>query len=252
VIFRLLGQSGAPVAIPIDVYPVYWQIASRAQLSAVGFTTFPQFELSRILDRAQEAGAHHVLLPYPLKLHGRAWTNEEVETAQAWLSAGKQRRLILDSVYSFGARVDSITTRLIESDQVVFLDSLSKAWLHEQVFGVAVIPEQDVEFYSAAFRDLAPAPAKLIVAHELLERFPDIPQQITQELDTKRAALLGRASRAKHQLLPVERGYLVAIECSAEILLTQHSLLAIPASAFGSRRSDWSVASVLPVAGASS
>jgi hypothetical protein len=155
-------------------------------------------------------------------------------------------------VYSFGAQLDSITNRLIESDQVVFLDSLSKAWLHEQVFGVAVIPEQDVEFYSAAFRDLASTPAKLIVAHELLERFPDTPQQITQELETKRAALLGRASRAKRQLLPVERGYLVAIECSAEILLTQHSLLAIPASAFGSRRSDWSVASSLPVAGASS
>lgn len=252
VIFRLLVQSGAAVAIPIDVYPVYWQIASRARLSVVGFTTFPKFELSRILDAAQEAGAHHVLLPYPLKLHGRAWTNEEVATAKAWLCAGKQRRLILDSVYSFGAQLDSITKRLIESDQVVFLDSLSKAWLHEQVFGVAVIPEQDVEFYSAAFRDLAPAPAKLIVAHELLERFPDIPQQIAQELDTRRAALLGRASWAKHQLLPVERGYLVAIECSAEILLTQHSLIAIPAAAFGSRRSDWSVASALPVAGASS
>jgi hypothetical protein len=135
---------------------------------------------------------------------------------------------------------------------VSILRNTHKAWLHEQVFGVAVIPEQDVEFYSAAFRDLAPAPAKLIVAHELLERFPDIPQQIAQELDTKRAALLRRASRAKHQLLPVEQGYLVAIECSAEILLTQHSLLSIPASAFGSRRSDWSVASALPVAGASS
>ncbi len=128
--------------MPIDVYPVYWQIASRARLSAVGFTTFPQFELSRILDAAQEAGAHHVLLPYPLKLHGRAWTNEEVATAKAWLCAGKQRRLILDSVYSFGARLDSITKRLIESDQVVFLDSLSKAWLHEQIFGVAVIPNR--------------------------------------------------------------------------------------------------------------
>lgn len=252
VIFGLLVQSGAAVAIPIDVYPVYWQIASRARLTSVGFTTFPQFELSRILDAAQEAGAHYVLLPYPLKLHGRAWTNDEVAIAEAWLCADKQRRLILDSVYSFGAQSDSITKRLIESDQVVFLDSLSKAWLHEQVFGVAVIPEQDVEFYSAAFRDLVPTPTKLIVAHELLERFPDTPQQITQELATKRAALLRCASRAKHPLLPVERGYLVPIECSAETLLTQHSLLAIPASAFGSRRSDWSVASALPVRDASS
>jgi histidinol-phosphate/aromatic aminotransferase/cobyric acid decarboxylase-like protein len=127
VIFGLLAQGGATVAMPIDVYPVYWQIASRERLSAVGFTTFPQFDLSRILDAAQEAGVHHVLLPYPLKLQGRAWTNEEVATAKAWLSAGKQRRLILDSVYSFGAQLDSITTQLIESDQVVFLDSLSKA-----------------------------------------------------------------------------------------------------------------------------
>ena len=252
VIFGLLVQSGAKVAIPIDVYPVYWQLARQAQLSAVGFTTFPQFELSRILNAAEESGAHHVLLPYPLKLHGRAWTNEEAATAEAWLRSSNQRRLILDGVYGFGAQLDSVTTRLIESDQVVFLDSLSKSWLHERVFGVAVIPEQDVEFYTAAFRDLTPTPAKIYVAHQLLERFPDIPRQITRELDKRRAALLERILRAQNQLLPAERGYLVAVECSPERLLTRHSLLAIPASAFGSCRGDWSVASALSVADASS
>jgi aspartate/methionine/tyrosine aminotransferase len=44
VIFGLLVQSGATVAIPIDVYPVYWQIAKRARLSVVGFKTFPKFD----------------------------------------------------------------------------------------------------------------------------------------------------------------------------------------------------------------
>jgi aspartate/methionine/tyrosine aminotransferase len=252
VIFGLLVQSGATVAIPIDVYPVYWQIANRARLSVVGFKTFPKFDLSRILDAAQEAYAHYVLLPFPLKLHGRAWTNEEVATAMAWLCADKQRRLILDSVYSFGAQLDSNSKRLIESDQVVFLDSLSKAWLNEQVFGVAVIPEQDMEFYTAAFHNLAPAQAKLLVAHQLLERYPDLPRQVARELDSLRATLMSRVLPAQREPLPPEQGYLVAINCSVESLLKEHSLLAIPASAFGSRRGDWSVASALPVADASS
>lgn len=252
VIFGLFAQSGATVAIPTDVYPVYLQIASRAQLSVLGFTTFPQFKLRQILHAAQEVGVLHVLLPCPLKLQGRAWTNEEMATAEAWLHAGKQRRLILDGVYGFGARLDSVTKRLIESDQVLFLDSLSKSFLHEQVFGVAVVPAQDLECYTAAFCNLVPASAKLHIAHQLLERHPDIPRQVARALDSRRTTLLSSVLRSQNQPLPPEQGYLVAIDCPAESLLKEHLLLAIPASVFGSLRTDWSVASALPAADTSS
>jgi hypothetical protein len=249
VIFALLAKSGAAVAIPTDVYPVYWQLAAAADLRVVGFETFPQFDLFKILDAAAEAGAHHVLLPQPLKLHGRLWTDREVAIAKDWLCTGAQRRIILDGVYRFGVPLDSVTKRLMETDQVVFLDSLSKGWLHERIFGAAVIPERDASIYTETFRNLPTSLSKLSVACELIERFSEIPFQVSREIDAQRVKVQARVARVSSQTLPVERGYFLPIECSTERLLTESSIVTIPASVFGSRLRHWSVASALPAAG---
>ena len=248
VIFKVLARIGATVAMPTDVYPVYSKIATEAELSTIGFATFPAFDIDRILNVAEAGGAHHVLLPQPLKLHGCVWTEDETTTAETWLRADVRRRLLIDGVYGLGRPLDSVSKRLIETEQVVFLDSLSKGWLHEQVFGVTLIPKRDVGLYSSPFRDLSPAPPKLFVAGELLRRFVDVPRQIERELDARRQKLLGRVSRTGHQSLRAESGYLVAVECSCERLLSHHAMLAIPASAFGSRLTEWSIASALPIA----
>jgi aspartate/methionine/tyrosine aminotransferase len=248
VIFKVLARIGATVAMPTDVYPVYSKIAAESELSTVGFPTFPTFDIDRILNVAQAGGAHHVLLPQPLKLHGRVWTEDETAIAEAWLRADDRRRLLIDGVYGLGRPLDSVSKRLIDTEQVVFLDSLSKGWLHEQVFGVTLIPEQDVRLYASPFRDLSPAPPKLFVANELLRRFLDVPRQIERELDARREKLLGSVSRTGCQSLPSERGYLVAVAFSCEQLLRHHAILAIPASAFGSRLTEWSIASALPTA----
>jgi histidinol-phosphate/aromatic aminotransferase/cobyric acid decarboxylase-like protein len=245
VIFALLAKIGAAVAIPIDVYPVYWQLAAAAGLRVVGFETFPQFDLCKILDAAAEAGTHHVLLPQPLKLHGRSWTDREVAIAEDWLRTGIQRRIILDGVYRFGAPLDSVTKRLMETGQVVFLDSLSKGWLHEGIFGAAVIPERDASIYTATFRNLPTSLSKLSVACALIECFSDIPCQVSREIDAQRVKVLASVARVSSKTLPVERGYFLPIECSTERLLTEHSMVTIPASVFGSRLSHWSVASAL-------
>jgi hypothetical protein len=245
-IFAILAKVGAMVAIPTDVYPVYWQLASAANLRVVGFETFPIFDLRRILSDAEEAGAHHLLLPQPLKLHGRSWTDKEVATAEDWLGAGIQRRIILDGVYAFGAPLCSATKRLVETGQVVFLDSLSKGWLHERTFGAAVIPEQDASIYMAPFRNLPSTPSKLLVAQQLIERFSDTPCRVRKEIDALRSEVLRRASRVSHLMKSVAHGYLLPIECSSEELLTEHSMITIPASVFGSRFSCWSIASALP------
>jgi hypothetical protein len=252
VIFALLAKGGAAAAIPTDVYPVYWKLAAAADLRVVGFETFPQFDLCKIFGVAEEAGAHHVLLPQPLKLHGRSWTDREVTIAEDWLRSGIQRRIILDGVYGFGAPLDSVTKRLLETDQVVLLDSLSKGWLHERIFGVAVIPERDAFIFAEPFRNLPTSSSKLSVACELIERFSDIPCRISREIDTQRVKALARAARVRSQTLEVERGYFLPIECSPERLLTEHSMVTIPASVFGSRLRHWSVASVLPATDLSS
>jgi aspartate/methionine/tyrosine aminotransferase len=246
VIFKVLARSGATVAIPTDVYPVYWKLAIDAELGTVGFATFPSFDIDRILHSAAVAGAHHVLLPQPLKLQGRGWTDQETATVEDWLRADDRRRLLVDGVYGLGLQLDSISRRLIEIDRVVFLDSLSKRWLHEQVFGVAVVPERDANLYATPFRDRSPAQSKLFAANELLTRFLDVPRQIELELDTRRQGLMQRMLRTRLQVLTAQGGYLLAVQCSSEELLKQYAIVAIPASAFGSRLADWSVASALP------
>ena len=131
-VFSALAQNNIRVAIPSDVYPVYWQIARQAGLLTCSFDSFPTFDPEQIFSIADASAANVVLLPQPLKLHGRAWTDAEAGAAEDWLRRRSTRRLILDGVYGLGLPLDAVTERLIETDQVLFLDSLSKGWLHEQ------------------------------------------------------------------------------------------------------------------------
>jgi hypothetical protein len=251
VIFGVIAERGAVIAIPSDVYPVYWKLASQARVQAFAFETFPQFDVGRALASATEVGAEFVLLPQPLKLHGRAWTEEEMSQAERWLSSAPERRLILDGVYRLGMPVDSVTKRLISTDQVLFLDSLSKGWLHEQVFGVAIVPGSDLAVYSTLFRNLVPSRANLYLAHELLTLSPQLPHRIVEQLNSRRTEV-ERVLPRQVRTLPAEHGYLIAVEAAADVLLARHSLLTIPASVFGSRFRGWSIASALPVAGVTS
>jgi aspartate/methionine/tyrosine aminotransferase len=245
-IFKVLAQAKQRVALPRDVYPVYWRIAFEAGLEGVGVETFPCFELQAILDASANSGTSVVMLPFPLKLQGRHWTEEEVDQAVTWLREEPQRRLILDGVYSFGLSLDTLTNRLVETDQVIYLDSVSKGWLHELVLGVAIVPERDLDIYADAFRSLQLSQANLFRARELLSSFQHFPRQLTGEIETKRSTLLGLLNGTGRRVLPAVQGYFLAIEGSASLLLEEHRLLTVPATVFGSRLVQWSVASALP------
>jgi hypothetical protein len=249
IVFRLLAARGTTVAIPSDVYPVYWKIASQARVQTFAFSTFPHFDIDRVLSGADEAGADVVLLPQPLKLHGRAWTEDEAVIAEQWLHSGPKRRLVLDGVYGLGLPLPSVTKRLIATDQVLFLDSLSKGWLHEQIFGVAIVPERDFASYAMQFRSLVASKSNLYLAHELLTRSPQAPRALVEELNRRRNRLLQHGLPGHIRTLSAESGYLIAVEASADELLTRHSLLTIPATVFGSHLRNWSIASALPEVG---
>lgn len=245
-LFRAFAQEGRRVAIPSDVYPVYARIAAAAGVPILALETFPAFDLTRILAQATSGGASVAILPAPLKLHGRAWTAEEADVAARWLNEDDERRLVLDGVYAFGQPLDAPIQRLIATDQVYYLDSLSKGWLHELVFGMALVPERDRESLQDVFRALQPDQRKLFLARELMTRFESFPAQLASELGSRRAALSRRLREAGIEVRPVAQGYLVAIESDATALLAKHRVLALPASVFGSMRSDLSIGSALP------
>jgi hypothetical protein len=245
-IMRRLAEAGKRVALPKDVYPVYWGIVAESGVDTVSVETFPRFDLEAILESATRTGCSLVLLTAPLKLQSRNWTAGEAGCAVGWLEEDPQRRLILDGVYSCGLCIDEPVKRLIETNQVIYLDSLSKGWLHERILGAAIVPDSDREIYAESFRGLAPDQNKLFCANELLTRYRGFPIGLNAELDRRRASLWNLIATTRLTALPAVRGYLIPIECSATRLIEEHGLLTLPATVFGSSHQAWSVASALP------
>jgi histidinol-phosphate/aromatic aminotransferase/cobyric acid decarboxylase-like protein len=243
---RALAAEDRTIALPADVYPVYGRIAAEVAVRSHAVETFPAFQLDAILADCDRHGVSVVLLPAPLKLHGRRWSAAEVALARAWLERDPARRLILDGVYSFGAPLDAGVLALIATEQVVYLDSCSKGWLHELVFGVALLPRPDAAAWAARFREEPPRPEQLWRAGQLLDRHRHIPASLTSWMDAARQGLSRELSGRGLRSLPAEQGYLVAIEAPADELLARDGLLTIPASVFGARADGWSIASVLP------
>jgi aspartate/methionine/tyrosine aminotransferase len=231
-IFGELARRGERVAVPSDVYPVYGQLAKTAQLAVEPFETFPALTF--------ETAARYLLVPCPLKLHGRAWSAAEIAGAHAWLAADRTRRLILDGVYSFDMKLSPAVRVLIETDQVLYLDSLAKSWLHEKVFGTAVVPAQDLAAWAPIFRAAAPAQASLFVARALLER----EVAVTAELERRRAKTLAILAERGITASAPPCGYFIPIELAAEVALASHRVLVIPFAVFGGTGA-WSFASAL-------
>lgn len=247
IIFRTLADRAIRVAIPRDVYPVYLQIAVDAGGSFSTFETFPEFDLNGILKVCARAHANHVLLPYPLKLHGRSWTEAEMQLARSWLAEDSARRLILDGVYSFGQPLEPALQQLLETDQVLYLDSLSKGWLHARCFGTAIVPGRDLPRYVESFRSDAPVQSMLHTARQLLSHFDDLPNRLRQELARLRTDLHTRLTQAGLRVRGAPGGYLLAVEGSVDELLEEHGLLTIPVSAFGGTSQSVCIASALPL-----
>ncbi len=245
-VLRVLGANRCSVALPSDVYPVYWQIAAETGVTAVPFDTFPSFEVESTLSSVAASGASVVLLPAPLKLHGRRWSAAEVATARRWLAERPHRRLILDGVYSFGCDLDDPTRSLLDTGRVLYLDSLSKGWLHEKVFGAAIVPEDDLGLYRDAFRSQSPRQEQLALASHLLRAHAALPAQLAGALAGARATLRERLVDAGLAAGPLENGYLATVDRSAEEVLERFGLLTIPASVFGCRESGRCLASALP------
>lgn len=246
-ILRVLGAGRRSVALPNDVYPVYWRIAAEAGITAVPFETFPRFDIDRTLAGVSAAGASVALLPAPLKLHGRRWTAAEATSACRWLAERPHRRLILDGVYSFGCDLDDPTRTLLDTGRVLYLDSLSKGWLHEKVFGTAIVPEDDLGLYREAFTAQPPRQEQLALASDLLGAHADFPAKLAGALAGARATLLERLERAGLATGPLENGYFATVEKSAEEILERFGLLTIPVSVFGGQDSGRCLASALPV-----
>lgn len=241
-IFSILADKGVDLRIPKDVYPVYGQLAENARLAYQTFPTLPELRFPNRGD--------YLLISNPLKPAGRWLTHEEVSQLCDWLRVDDRRRVLLDTVYNFDTRWHSTTRDLLKTEQVILLHSLSKGWLSPLVFGVALVPDRDIEQYAATFRQNSPTQENLLKARCLLRDYSRCPQAVAQTLLERREKaieLLPSDVRSAILLFPnaEPEGYLMSVRFKPAELLSRHSLLAIPLTVFGSDREDCSVLSTL-------
>ncbi|MCY0987900.1 pyridoxal phosphate-dependent aminotransferase [Nannocystis sp. ILAH1] len=247
-LFTHMAAAGRRVALPTDVYPVYWELARAAGVDAVGVATFPELAIDDLLERATGADVAALVLPDPLKLHGRGLGADERAALLAWLARDPHRRLVLDGVYSFGRRLSPATLELLASGQVLYLDSLSKGWLYARVFGVAHLPARDFDHLGPLFRAAAPPQADLWLAARLLADHAELPAALVAAIDERRVRLVDDLRARGLAPFPVERGYLVGVDGDARELLRTHRVLLIPGSVFGEPQRPVALASALPPA----
>lgn len=147
-----------------------------------------------------------------------------------------------------GVCLDAATLALLDTNQVLYLDSLSKGWLHENVFGAAIVPPKDQGIYECSFHEAIPRQVQLYVAQEMLSTQRDFPTELKAAIEHRRSELLRVSEQAGLPMRSANNGYFAIIEKSANEVLDKHGLLTIPVAAFGSTAAQFCLASGLPVA----
>ncbi|MDC0666611.1 pyridoxal phosphate-dependent aminotransferase [Nannocystis radixulma] len=247
-LFAHMAAAGRRLALPTDVYPVYWELARAAGVTTFGVPTFPELAIDAVLDHATRAEVAALVLPDPLKLHGRRLDAAERAALVAWLGRDPHRRLVVDGVYAFGGRLDRATLELLDTGQVLYLDSLSKGWLHAGVFGVAHLPARDFDHLGPLFRAAAPSQAQLHLAARLMTDHAELPAALVAAIDVRRSECIDRLRARGLAPFPVDRGYLVGVAGDARELLHTHRVLLLPGSVFGEPQRQVAIASALPPA----
>lgn len=236
-IFRRLAAEGASLWLPQDVYPVYWSIAQSAGIDPQPFATLPapSFPAAGSVD-----GPEFLLIANPFKPLGRFLSEEECSALMQWLDASPNRKLLIDCVYDLGAPFHPTTMQLQQTGRAILLHSVTKGWLKPETFGVALLAEDWPEMESA-FRDAPPSATQLQFAQHVLSKETGCPARVADALQARARNFAERLPRAilDSILVGLPDGspgcYFFPVPFSAEQLLNEHRVLAIPASAFGSQ-----------------
>lgn len=242
-VFRYYSQADARVWLPEDNYPVFGDLARDAGLAPETFPTLQRIDLP---EDNSEDGPEILLLTNPIKPAGRWLDTENIGKLRTWLAGGSERRLLIDTVYTFGTRFDPGTLELLGTGKTILLHSLTKGWLSPRLFGIALVPEPDWQQMAPLFRENPPSQTALAHARQLMGQQQNLPEQVA-------GALLSAAAELKSVMPAIlqtdlESGparYLFPVAGNWLELTRQNRILGLPASAFGSKRDDITILSSL-------
>lgn len=239
-LFNIFAANGKELWLPEDVYPFYWETAHNAGLKPRSFPTLLTPDLAA-LDQASTDSV--IVITNPISPLGRMLSKEEIDKIKKWLCDSGNRRVVVDTVYSYTRGFDISTLELFETGQCFVAHSLSKAWLERGVFGVLLAPEKDRK----VCKDVLAAPpesacASAFAALATQNDLPDVQQRIFSK---EWARLTPALQKIAPDFEAPETGYFAAIGAGHHDVLKDHQALVIPVTVFGSHHKDISVVSCL-------
>lgn len=220
--------------LPEDVYPVYFGLIGDRPIK-----TFPTLQSLDIRTALSASQTHSVLLlPVPLVPSGNDLFESDLWTLLDWLARSPTHLLIIDSAYAFTKMPSSYKT-LLKQAQCVQLFSLAKTWLSPNLFGMAVAEQ--------SLLDLLCLPKHSISNHwkNVVSAFPDLPATLQSTFDREWRSLSPSLTRIDSNWLPPKNGYFAKLQIPFHELLEKHNTLGVPASVFGSGRSDFTIITCL-------
>ncbi len=238
--FKTYKAQGRELWLAEDVYPFYWQAAEEAGLTPKSFKTLPAPDFSPLENASSDAV---ILLTSPVSPLGRDMTGAEREALEHWLESGSERRLILDTVYTYQRHFDDAARTLYEGGQTILLHSLSKSWLERGVFGIVLAPQDDLDTLRGAIEP--PSPEACTSAYMAMVRQPDLPDTQQRTFTEEWNRLLPQIRAFDPDFQPPESGYFGIVNAPYEEVLEKHNTLVIPASVFGSKNKNLSIVSCL-------
>lgn len=241
-LFAGYAALGYRARLPADIYPVYLEFAARAGLEVSTYLAADSLTLEGLGD------AEVLLLTNPAKPWGTWLSEQEIAVVKIWLARDPRRRVIVDAVYTWEASLNPLTMTLFHTGQAIVLHSLSKAWLWPLVFGVALIPKQDVAQWTPVFRAAPPAQDMLRLAEVLLTQHVSFPASLSSVLvaaESRLRMLLLKKEIAISERQPVKLRYHFVVSRSWEALLRESGVLALPAAVFGHSSTDLSIVTSL-------
>lgn len=255
VLMKSWAAQGYKIALPLDVYPVYLQIAQKVGIKYGTYPLHPYMEAEGWQD------ADVMLTSNPVKPRGDFLAEREVDAIKTWLAQAPHRRVAIDAVYDAQPRLTEGTRQLMETGQGIVLHSLSKIWLEPLVAGICVVPAADTPAWTPLFRQEEVERDKLALAEAWMRQAPNFPDtvkaeflrlsnQLRAELTSRGLSLLERPADATLQGREVygapAPGYLIQVEGAFEEVL-ERGFLGMPQFIFGGKQENVTVLSALPM-----
>lgn len=149
-LFRYLNNKKITIILPTNIYPKYEEIAIANNLNIKYYNNIWQTEtsLNQLLKEQNSNDNNWLLICEDKFRYAGLDRGLGYKALTKWLNSNPNNKVIIDGVYLYG--MSTKIAELVRKNKVIYLTSLSKAFLLPNTFGVGYVGKElyDELFYS--------------------------------------------------------------------------------------------------------